>query len=84
MNKFAKPTEHDFETVCDLLNDMKDEAKEIVQSRHSSSPYPQQGRPQSMNQSTQPINHFSGTFNTDGGKMFQGGSFNSGGGVMNF
>jgi nucleoside phosphorylase len=30
------------------------------------------------------INHFSGTFNTSGGKAFYGGSFNSGGGPMNF
>ena len=32
----------------------------------------------------QQINHFSGTFNTSGGKAFYGGSFNSGGGPMNF
>jgi hypothetical protein len=32
----------------------------------------------------QQINHFSGTFNTSGGKAFYGSSFNSGGGPMNF
>jgi nucleoside phosphorylase len=32
----------------------------------------------------QQINDFSGTFNTSGGKAFYGGSFNSGGGPMNF
>ena len=40
-------------------------------------------RHQSVEQYQQ-INHFSGTFNTSGGKAFYGGSFNSGGGPMNF
>jgi len=33
MNKFAKPTEHDFETVCDHLLEMRDEAKSILEAR---------------------------------------------------
>ena len=69
MNKFAKPTEHDFEILCDLLNDMKDAAEEIARSRRSSSGHTHQGGTQPMNQLTQPTNHFSGTFNAGGGKM---------------
>ena len=33
---------------------------------------------------TQPVYTFSGTFNTQGGKMIQGNQFNSGGGPMTF
>jgi len=33
MNKFAKPTEHDFETVCDHLLEMRNEAKSILEAR---------------------------------------------------
>ncbi|KAL8907714.1 MAG: hypothetical protein Q9171_005755 [Xanthocarpia ochracea] len=33
---------------------------------------------------TQPVNTFSGIFNTNGGKMIQGNEFNSGGGSMTF
>ena len=33
---------------------------------------------------TQPVNTFSGTFNTNGGKMIQGNEFNSAGGPMTF
>lgn len=39
------------------------------------------------NKSCQPpqlVNNFSGTFNTDGGKMIQGSEFNSGGAPMSF
>jgi len=33
INKFAKPIEHDFETICDHLLEMKDEAKSILEAR---------------------------------------------------
>ncbi len=33
MNKFAKPTEDDFETVCDHLLEMRIEAKSILEAR---------------------------------------------------
>lgn len=33
MNKFTKPTEDDFETVCDLLKEMKEEANEVLHAR---------------------------------------------------
>ena len=36
------------------------------------------------NQATKPVNHFSGTFHTNGGKLYQGNEFNSGGGPMTF
>lgn len=34
MNKFAKPTEHDFQTMCDFLNEWKTGGEEILQARH--------------------------------------------------
>jgi hypothetical protein len=37
-----------------------------------------------LRQPPQPINHFSGTFNTGGGKSIQGNQFNSEGRPMNF
>jgi len=33
MNKFGKPTEDDFKTVCDFLAGMKNEAKEVLRAR---------------------------------------------------
>ncbi len=35
-------------------------------------------------QPTRPVNFFSGTFNSGGGKIFQGSQFDSKGGPMNF
>ena len=35
-------------------------------------------------QATKPVNNFSGTFSTNGGKQYQGNEFNSGGGPMTF
>jgi hypothetical protein len=37
-----------------------------------------------LRQPPQPVIHFSGTFNTGGGKSMQGNQFNAGGGAMNF
>ena len=45
---------------------------------------PEQHIPVSTERPAQLVNHFSGSFNTDGGKMINGGVFNSGGGNMNF
>ena len=36
------------------------------------------------NQAIKPVNNFSGTFHTNGGKLYQGNEFNSGGGPMTF
>ena len=36
------------------------------------------------NKAPKPVNKFSGTFNTNGGKLYQGNEFNSGGGSMTF
>ena len=33
MNKFAKPTEDDFITVCDFLQEMKEEASEVLHAQ---------------------------------------------------
>lgn len=33
MNKFAKPTEHGFQTVCGYLLEMRNEAKSILEAR---------------------------------------------------
>lgn len=42
------------------------------------------GVERTTNQATKPVNNFSGTFNTYGGKLYQGNAFNSGGGPMTF
>ena len=65
---------------------MQDDGQDSLQSQGN---VEEQGeeyvrRQPSNNEQWQQINHFSGSFNTSGGKAFYGGSFNSGGGPMSF
>lgn len=93
LQRFMEATlkDHDASTSSVLINQLTshDSAStlsrnETLGDRSSRADLPEQHVPVSTDSPIQLFNHFSGPFNTGGGKMINGGTFNSGGGNMTF
>ena len=82
LQRFIQPGNHQSEKELPLASSVSSKTQEQSPrgARNESSPTGERD----SRQSTKSVNTFSGTFNTQGGRMIQGSEFSSGGGSMTF
>lgn len=82
LQRFIQPGNYQSEKKLPLASSVSSKSQE--QSHHGARNESSSTGERDSRQSTKSVNTFSGTFNTNGGKMIQGSEFNSGGGSMSF